>query len=96
MDILDQSMQFIDENKRPIEFYKSMQSCQLWWCSEGRFGPGLVKRATSYQVSTLKSIREIAGKLSKEKQQAMDAMLNIAEKLLYKINYLIEVKTFVK
>lgn len=96
MDILDQSMQLIEEKDRPISFYKSQQSCQLWWCSEGRFGPGLVKRATSYQVETLKSIRNFAENFSKEKKQALDIMLGVADRLLKKINYLIEVKTFVK
>ena len=96
MDILDQSMQFIDEKDRPINFYKSQQSCQLWWCSEGRFGPGLVKRATSYQVSTLKSIQDLSENFSKERRKALDSMLGVAERLLKKINYLIEVRTFVK
>lgn len=96
MDILDQSIRFIDEKERPIDFYKSQQSCQLWWASEGRFGPGLIKRAISYQVSTLKSVKQVAESYSKEKKQALEGLLSVAEKIMTKINYLVEVKSFSK
>ncbi len=96
MDILEQSMQFIEPKDRPINFYKSQQSCQLWWCSEGRFGPSLVKRATSFQVSTLTSIQDLVQNFSPERKKALDSLLGIADRLLKKINYLIEVRTFTK
>ena len=96
MDILDQSIQFIDLKDRPMDFYKSQQSCQLWWCSEGRFGPNIIKRAISYQVSTLKKIKDLSESYSKERKKALDMMINVAEKIMSKINYMIEVKLFVK
>ena len=96
MDILDQAVRFIDKNDRPIDFYKSQQSCQLWWCSEGRFGPSIVKRAISYQISTLEIIRNLSESYSKEKKQALTMMLEVAEKIVKKINYMIELKSFVK
>ena len=96
MDILDQSIDFLNETDRPVDFYKSQQSCQLWWASDGRFGPGLIKRAISYQVSTLKSVKQLAESYSNERKKALDGLLSLGEKLMNKINYLIDVRTFIK
>lgn len=96
MDILDQAVRFISVNDRPIDFYKSQQSCQLWWCSEGRFGPSIIRRAISYQISTLEIIRNLSESYSKEKKQALNMLLEVAEKIVKKLNYMIELKSFVK
>jgi alpha-amylase/alpha-mannosidase (GH57 family) len=99
MDILDQSVSFIESSKGKEEsvvlnnFFKSQQSCQLWWCSDGRFGPSLVRRAISFQVATLKSIKTLSESYSKEKKQALEMLLVVAEKLMEKINFLIELKS---
>ena len=93
MEVLEQAVNFIDTNKTPTDFYKSQQSCQLWWCAENRFGPEIVKRAINFQLQTLKEIKLIINQENNfEKKNAVEKLITIADNIINRINHIMEMK----
>ena len=89
LDILEQAIGLVDKKDIPINFYKSQQSCQLWWCA--RTGaPDLIKRATTFQVDTLEELSKRIEKYSSERKKAIGSLLFVAKKLNQKILTLID------
>lgn len=68
--------------RRSTNFYKSHQSCQLWWSSNEHFGPDIVFRAFEFQEQVL---TELAGRADEEgltEDPKFVEKLNLAKELL--------------
>lgn len=76
-----------------IPVYKSQQSCQLWWESDGRFGPDIVKRAINFQVKALESLAELAESQNSQRALALKSLVNLGHQLVDKIEYLVNLKS---
>ena len=95
MNILSEGLNYIDDKneKQLIPFLKAQQSCQLWWESDGKFGPELVKRAIKFQITSLNNLAELTQSQSPEKVIALKMLLKIANKIVGQINKIIETKS---
>ncbi|MHA2364640.1 MAG: hypothetical protein ACXAC7_11840, partial [Candidatus Hodarchaeales archaeon] len=89
MEILEQALQWIEPTDRLMNFYKSQQSCQLWWCADGRFGPDIIRRASSFQLKTLKEIGELAETYTGNRREVIEILITIAQRINNRIEILL-------
>ena len=97
MNILTEGLNYIEGIKsnesQLIPFLKAQQSCQLWWQSEGRFGPEFIKRAIEFQITSLNNLSELTESQNPEKVAVLKMLLKIADKVVKQIYNVVEIKT---
>ncbi|HKZ39893.1 MAG TPA: hypothetical protein VJ044_02975, partial [Candidatus Hodarchaeales archaeon] len=71
----------------------AQQSCQLWWESDGRFGPDLVRRAIRFQVQAMETLSEYSASQTKEREKLIEALLSLARQAVSRIEKLIDLKS---
>jgi hypothetical protein len=95
MNLLSEATNYIDNPSIDdlLPLLKSQQSCQLWWESEGRFGPDLVKRAIDFQINALATITMLANSQNGEKLATLQTLLKCAQMIVDRINKIINIRS---
>jgi hypothetical protein len=96
MSILSDGFNYLEDIKDGSHLnllLKSQQSCQLWWQSEGRFGPNIVRRAIEFQITTLNNLTELVDSQRPEKSAVLKMLLNSANRIVEQINKIIEIRS---
>lgn len=91
MNILEEAVSWLDKDSIPINFYKSQQSCQLWWCARAG-APDLIKRASNFQIKALKEIKELSESFSSDRKKGIDLLINLSENLVRRINITLKIE----